>query len=181
MTQSNPRAPIYVALMVCVVTFLAVAPAFAQGAAMLAQSSPGVDFTPIVSNLWGFAVAILTLLAGLLTRVVIGWVSSKTKLTDNQFEALLASRADDILHKAIQNADMWMKEQIADPNSPIKNVQVNNMWMRIAAQYANRSMPDIIRHFGWTPEDVVDKIKTRLSNYVSMPQADANVISIENG
>ncbi len=188
--RNDPRLPIFVALVAMFLSFVIAAPVFAEvarslatdqtHAVVLAQTQTGVDFTPIVSNLWAFVVAVLTIIAGLVSRALIGWISSKTKLSDNEFEALLASRADDILHKAIANANMYVKEQIASKNSPIKNVQIDNVWMKMAAEYANRSMPDIIKYFGWTPEDVADKIRTRLDGYVSAPQPDSGTVEIVN-
>lgn len=189
MTQNDNRKPLIVALCSLIVSFCIAAPAFAQAArslaadhtgVVLAQTQTGVDFTPIVSNAWTFIVAVLTIAAGFISRALIGWLSSKTKLSDNQFEALLAQRADDILHKAIANANMYVKEQLADPNSAVKNVRIDNMWMRMAAQYANRSMPDIIKYFGWTAEDVADKIKTRLDSYVSVPQENSGIVEISS-
>lgn len=175
--------PISVAIFAAMIAFAVTAPVFSHIAYAMAQpavETPGVDFTPIISNLWVFFVAVLTAVGSLLIRAAIGFLKSKTRLEDNQFEALLASRADDILHKAIGNANVWMKEQIADPDSPIKDVKINSMWMRMAANYANRSMPDIISYFGWTAEDVTDKIKTRLDQYVSIPDVDSAVVKVSS-
>lgn len=170
---------IFVAVVAAFIGFIVTAPAFAQMAVALAQTDvPGVDFTPIVSNVWVFFLAVLTAVGSMLIRAGIAFLKSKTKLGDSQFEVLLAERADDILHKSIANANMWMKEQIADPDSPIKDVKINSMWMRMAANYANRSMPDIITYFGWTPEDISDRIKTRLDQYVAVPAADTSIVKI---
>ncbi len=163
---------IVVAALAACIGFTVTAPAFAHMAVVLAQTElPGVDFTPIVTNIWVFFLAVLTAGGSLLIRAGIGFLKSKTKLGDSQFESLLAERADDILHKAIANANMWMKEQIADPDSPIKDVKINNMWMRVAANYANRSMPDIISYFGWTPaKNIRDSSLRRLTRpFTTLP------------
>lgn len=145
-------------------------PAYAQAAAT------GVDFTPLAEQVIAIAVAVLTVAAGFVSRGVIGWLASKTKLQDNQFEALLSSRVHDILQKSIDYAESWAKAQVADPNSPIKNVEINNFFVEQAVKYAMRSMPDLIKHFSLTEDRISDMIRSRLNPVTNTPVVDSGQI-----
>jgi len=151
-------------------------PLMGKAMAQAAPGSTGVDFTPLAEQVIAVAVAVLTVVAGFVARGAVGWLASKTKLQDNQFEALLSSRVHDILQKSIDYAESWAKAQVADPNSPIKNVEINNFFVEQAVRYAQRSMPDLIAHFGLTHDRITDMIKSRLNPVTNTPAVDSGKI-----
>lgn len=162
--MKQPIDTLKTAAIAAIVGFAVTAPAFAQTAANLQTGSGGVDLSPLLTS----AISLLALVLSGVGGFAIKFLISKAKLNDNQFEHLLAKRLDEILTLAIGNAEMYMKEQVNDPSSPIKNVQFNNLFMKIAVQYAMDSMPGIIQQFGLTPERIADMIKSRLNAYVTV-------------
>lgn len=146
------------------------------GPALAQASSTGVDFTPLAEQVIAVAVAVLTIAAGFVSRGVVGWLASKTKLQDSQFEALLANRVHDILQKSVDYAESWAKAQVADPNSPIKNVEINNFFVEQAVKYAMRSMPDLISYFNLTEDRIGDMIRSRLNSVTNTPVVDSGKI-----
>lgn len=88
---------------------------------------------------------------------------------------------NDILLRAIDHAEMWAKSQVADPNSAIRDVRVDNMFLRVGVEYAMRSAPSIIQHFGLTPDRIEAMLKARLNAYVVPPVADSGKIVSVSG
>lgn len=152
-------------------------PAWAQ----VAAAPGGVDFGPVLTNLITAGAGILVVAAGILSKFAVSWLSSKTRLSDSQFEAGLAARLNDILLKAIDYAEAYMKAQVADPTSQIHSVRFDNMFVGIAVDYAMRSMPDIIKYFGLTPERIGDMIRSRLNAYMATPLANSGAVKPVGG
>lgn len=182
MTRSNAE-PLWIAAIAFAVGFALFAPIFntlAVQAATAPDFSPAlaqtVDFSPIANNVIAVAVAVLTVAAGVVSKFAVGFLASKTKLSDSAFEKMMADRVNDILLRAIDHSEMWMKEQVANPNSQIRSVRVDNFFLRTAVEYAQRSMPDLITYFGLTEKRIEDMIKARLNAYVETPPVnDVNV------
>lgn len=148
-------------------------PAAAQA---LVQSAAGVDFSPLANNLINAFVVVATVAAGILTKFGSSFLASKTKMNDAAFEALIADRLNAILLKAIDYAEIHMKAEVADPKSAIRDVRIDNFFVRTAVDYAIRSAPDIISYFKLTNERIADLIRARLNPYVPAPIADSGSI-----
>lgn len=156
--------------------FMLAAPAFAQ-TAKAAATGEGVDLSGFALQAISVAVVILTGAAGVVSKFAISFLASKTKMNDSAFEALLASRVDDILNKAIGYAELWAKQQVADPNSDIRHVKIDNLFVRMAVEYAQGSMPDMIAHFGLTRERIENMIRARLNSFVPPPVVNSGTVS----
>lgn len=159
---------------------LPIAPALAQN---LDASPPVnvVDFSPLANQIIAVAVAVLTVLAGVVSRYGVAWFAAKTKMQDAQMEALLAERVSDILGRSIDYAEMWMKKEVADPDSQIKQVRIDNFFVKEAAKYAMRSMPDLIKYFNLTQERIEELIKSRLNGITVTPVADSREVTTVTG
>lgn len=137
-----------------------------------------IDFTPWALQGIDVLALVLTVCAGFVTKFAISWFASKTKMSDSQFEAIAADRVNDILHKAIDAGEAWMKAQVADPNSPIKRVEVNNFLLAQIIAIAQSSMPDLIKFFGLTEDRLRAMILSRLNGYMAVPAADAGSVKL---
>jgi len=153
--------------------YIFVHPAIAQ---TVAAPSGGVDFTPLASQVIAAVTVVLGVAASVLTKFAVSWISSKTKMNDNALEKLMADRVDDVLHRAIDYAVAWSKTQVADPNSPLKHVQIDNFFLRQAVDYAVRSMPDLIKYFNLTEARIADMIRSRLNAHMDVPKVDSGIV-----
>lgn len=141
-------------------------------ATMLATASPAfaqTDVTPIALQLIDVVALVATVGGGILITFVLRWLSSKTRLADNEFEALLANRLNDILHRAIDHAVMVAKNEVNKPGSGLKAVKIDNFFMNIAVGIAMKSMPDIISYFNLTKERIEEMIISRLGGLGEIP------------
>ena len=163
--------------------FLAVAPlafltsllgvhAIAQEALPPAGSGGGVDFAPELLQVLDYAGGLLATALSALTLVGVRFLFGRIGLQNSQLEHHLATRADEILHLAIQNGFAWMKVKVADPNSPVRHVEVNNMLLEFVINRVKGSMPDIIKKFKWTDEAIKQMVMSRLDRYMMTPDAD---------
>jgi len=135
-----------------------------------------VDFTPLASQVIAAVTVVLGVAASVLTKFAVSWISSKTKINDSALEKLMADRVDDVLHRAIDYATAWAKIQVADNNSPLKHVQIDNFFLRQAVDYAVRSMPDLIKYFNLTEARIADMIRSRLNVHMEVPKADSGIV-----
>jgi hypothetical protein len=154
---------------------LAANPAYAQSIDTVPFA---VDFTPLAEQAVSVMIVVLTALAGVVSKFAISWLASKTNMQDGQAEALLAERVNDILLKSIDYAEMWAKRELADNTSGLKNVQIDNFFVRTAVQYAMRSMPDLIIRFNLTEDRIGDMIRSRLNNVTRTPVADSGKVEM---
>lgn len=152
---------------------LSIVPAMAQA---VSAPSGGVDFSPLANNVITAVTAILGVAVAVLSKFAVSWISSKTSINDAALEQLMANRVDDILHRAIDYANAWAKTQVADPNSPLKHVQIDNFFLRQAVDYAVRAMPDLIAYFKLTDARIADMIRSRLNVSIEIPKADSGVM-----
>ena len=132
-----------------------------------------VDFSPLANNAITLIAGVLTVAVGVLTKFGVSFLASKTKMSDSAFEALLADRVSDILQRAIDYGEAWAKQEVANPNSPIKRVEFNNFIVEQMVSYAMRSMPDLIGHFKLTPDRIRELILSRLNGYMGIPEPDS--------
>jgi hypothetical protein len=137
-----------------------------------------VDFTPLAEQVLSVAVLVVTVLAGIVSKFAVSWLASKTNMQDGQAEALLANRVNDILLKSIDYAEMWAKNELANNTSSLKNVQIDNFFVRTAVTYAMASMPDLIKRFGLTEQRIGDMIRSRLNNVTRTPVADSGKVEM---
>lgn len=153
--------------------------AHAQG--VPTQSTGGVDFTPFLQQVIGIVAIVLTAAAGIVTKFLTSWLAAKTKMTDNQFEALFADRLNDIIHRAIDAGEVWAKQQVADKNSPFKNVQFNNFLVEYIMKTVMGNAPDILSYFNITEDRLKTMIVSRLNSYLKTPVADAGEVEFVTG
>lgn len=144
----------------------------AQDALQPPNPGTGVDFAPELLQILDYAGSLLAVALSALVAFLIRFVLGRIGLDNSQLEHNLATRADEILHLAIQNGIMWMKVQVADPNSPVRNVELNNMLLEYIVSQAKRSMPDIIKRFKWTDAMVRQVVMSRLDRYFQTPDPD---------
>ena len=137
-----------------------------------------VDVTPLASQLLNVAIVVLTVLAGIVSKFAVSWMASKTNMQDGQAEALLASRVNDILLKSIDYAEMYAKRELADNTSSLKNIKIDNFFIRTAVAYAMKSMPDLIKYFSLTEEHIGDMIRSRLNSVTRTPVADSGAVEM---
>src|SRR5882672_2603298 len=163
-------APIYGLVLGFALVYVAMdLPALAQAAIPMG----GVDFGPLATNTIAVSVMVLTVGAGVVARFLIGFLSSKAGLHDTQAQALLADRVNDILHRAVDYAEAWAKTQVADPNSQIHHVQIDNFFMAQAVRFAMSAMPDLIKTFGLTEARIEAMILARLNPIMPVPAANS--------
>lgn len=156
-------------LLIPLLAWIALAtPAFAQ-----------TDVTPVVNQLIDWAALALMAGGGVLVAFVLKWVKSKTKMQDNEFEALLAARLNDILHRSIEHAVVVAKNEVNKPGSGLKEVKLDNFFLNVALQYAVKSMPEIIEYFNLTKERIEEMIIARLDAWVDAVPADGGSSTIE--
>ncbi|MEJ2117802.1 MAG: hypothetical protein P8Y36_07830 [Alphaproteobacteria bacterium] len=166
---------IVAALMLFALSYVSVNLALAQTAPAPAATG-GVDFSPLamqVIALVGFA---LTAIVGVLARSAVRWLASKARINDSEAERLLADRVGDILVKSVDYAESWAKAQVADPNSPMRHVQIDNFFVREAVRYAMNSMPDLISHFGITEARLEDMVRARLAPLMGDPEVNSGSV-----
>jgi len=163
-----------------ILVLLPVAPVLAQSIDAVPPTG-GVDFTPLAEQAIAVAVTVLTVIAAVVSRYGVSWFASKTKMQDAQMEALLAERVNDILQRSIDYAEMWMKNEVANPNSQIKHVQIDNFFVKTAAEYALNSMPDMVKFFDLTQQRIEDLIRSRLNGITITPVADSSQLKTATG
>ena len=103
--------------------------------------------TPVANQVIDWLSVALMAGGGVLIAAVLRWLSSKTKLQDNEFEAHLASRLNDILHRAIEHAVVVAKNEVNKPGSSLKDVKLDNFFLNVALNFAIARMPEITSHF----------------------------------
>lgn len=142
---------------------------------MLPPASPtgGVDFGPIAVSAISALAAVLTVATGILTRYGVRFMASKAGFHDSQAEALFASRLNDIMLRAIDFAEAWSKTQIADRDSPIRHIKIDNFFMEQAVKYVLSSAPDIVKQFGLTQDRIEAMILSRLNAIMPTPLPDS--------
>lgn len=136
---------------------------------ILLVASPALaqtDIRPVVNQLIDWAAVALMAGGGVVITMGLRWLSSKTKMQDNEFEALLASRLNDILHRAIEHSVIVAKNEVNKPGSGLSAIKFDNLFVGIAVNYAVKSMPDIIKHFNLTKERIEEMIMARLGGYL---------------
>lgn len=126
-----------------------------------------MDLSFIVSPLIQLLGTVVLGLAGALITFAMGWVKKKTQLEDAQFEGLLAARANDIVHRGIQYAITTLENEVKKQGSGAMAVKVDNIFLRLAVDYARWSMPEIIEKLNLTPDRIQNMILSRIGEYDS--------------
>lgn len=140
---------------------------FAVVVAMTAPAHAQVDVRPVINDVIDVVALVLMAGGGVLITFVLSWLKSKTKLQDNEFEALLANRLNDILHRSIEHAVIVAKNEVAKPGSGLEAVKFDNWFLNVAASLAMKQMPDIIEYFQISKEGIEEMIISRLGGYVN--------------
>lgn len=135
---------------------LLAAPAYAQG----------TDVRPFLSQIIDVLAMVLMGAGSVLIGFLLRWLKSKTNMQDNEFEALMASRLNDILHRSIEHAVVVAKNEVAKPGSGLESVKFDNFFLNIATNLAMKSMPDIIDYFKLSKERIEEMIISRMGGYL---------------
>lgn len=136
-----------------------------------------VDLSPFALQAIDVCVMVLTVLAGVVSKFAISWLAAKTRLSDTEFEKVSADRVNDILLRAIDYAEIQAKAAVADPDSGITKVKIDNFFLRMAIGYAEGAMPDLIKQFGLTRERIEGMIRSRLNSVVLVPPVNSGAIT----
>lgn len=163
------------AVLLFLASFIVINEAMAQTAAPSAPTG-GVDFSPLANHILSLAIAALTVAAGIVSKFVVSWLSSKTKVHDTQLEQMLADRVHAALMQGIDYAEAKIKSEVADPNSQLKHVQIDNWFVRQAAEYAMTSIPDTLAYFRLTKDRIEDMVRARLNGVMATPKADSGTV-----
>ncbi len=168
--RSDPRNQLAAFMVSLAISFILASPVLAQVAAQAAGG--GVDFTPVANTMITTVGSALGVAATIVAGFLVQFLFSKAKLNDSQLEQLMVARLNDILLKAIDFGEAWMKAQVADPSSPIKHLTFNNLVLDVMARYAVASAPEIIAKFKLTDDRIKDMIKARIAPYLAAPKVD---------
>jgi hypothetical protein len=150
--------------------------------ALVVMASPAfaqTDLRPVANQLIDWLSVVLLTGGGVVIAFALRWLASKTKMQDNEFEALLAARLNDILHRAIEHAIVAAKNEVNKPGSGLEAVKFDNLLVGIAVNYALKSMPDIIEYFGLTSERIKEMIMARLGGFLDQVPADGGASAPE--
>lgn len=167
-----------VASMVFIGGMMIASPAFAQGVV-----SAGVDFAPTLNSVIGTLAVIATAGGGVVIKFLVAYLAGKANLQNTELSALAEEKLNRALNLAIEYAELWMKSQIADPKSQIRNVQFDNFFLEQAVKYAISSIPGwILDHFKLRVNGVIDTariadmIRARLNKFIPVPVLNSDVI-----
>ena len=138
-----------------------------------------VDLVPLWDVVLNTSVAVITTVAVASARYFIKWLSTKTDLINKQAESVLAERIDYALHAGIGYAEAWVKSKIADPESPIRSIQIDNIFVEMAAKYVINSVPDSLRSLNITPDRVKEMVLSRLNRVMALPEVDSGEVKKE--
>lgn len=130
-----------------------------------AAAAQTVDMRPAVSQVFDYALTALATVLTVLGGFAIRFVSSRIGLANSQLEADLASRLNDIIHRAIDYAKTTAQNEVNKPGSGISKVVVDNWFLSMAASYVNRSAPEIIKKFALSQQRIEEMIIARLPGY----------------
>jgi hypothetical protein len=125
-----------------------------------------IDFTPLAVQGLDILQMAALVLGGILTKFAVSWLSTATGLKNAEMERVLADQANAILNRAISMAYAAALAKVNDPNSPIKKVEFDNVFINMAVNYALTSMPGIIAKFGLTEQRIRDMIIARLPDWM---------------
>lgn len=147
------------------------------GAVAQTVNAQTVDFSPFALQAIDICVMVLTVIAGIVSKFAVSWLAAKTRLNDTEFEKVSADRVNDILLRAIDYAEMQAKTAVADPDSGITKVKIDNFFMRMAIGYAQGAMPDLIAQFGLTRDKLEERIRARLNAVVNVPPVNGGALA----
>lgn len=146
--------------------------------ALLALTSPALaqtDVTPVVNQLIDWLAVGLMAGSAVVVTALVRWLAAKTRMQDNEFEALLANRLNDILHRAIEHAVVVAKNEVNKPGSGLKEVKLDNFFLNVAMNFAISRMPDIIDYFNLDADSIRDMILARMESFIWDVPADGAI------
>jgi 2-phospho-L-lactate guanylyltransferase (CobY/MobA/RfbA family) len=143
--------------------------------ALIALTSPALaqsDLTPIANQLIDWLSIALMAGGSFVIVSLVRWLAAKTRMQDNEFEALLANRLNDILHRAIEHAVVVAKNEVAKPGSGLKEVKLDNFFLNVALNFAISRMPEIIDYFKLDEESIRQMILARMESFLNVAPAE---------
>ena len=147
-------------------------------AAAFAQNLPpatgtGVDFGPLAMQAISIASVVLAGAGAWVARWAIRFLASKAHVQDTQLEDMLAQRVDYVINKGIDYAEAWAKNEVANPNGKIRNVQFDNVFIEMATNYVVDAIPETLSKFNLTPKGIERRVLARLNALMGTPEADS--------
>jgi hypothetical protein len=130
-------------------------PAFAQ------EAKPVIDFTPILNELIPVMVAIVGGLAIWGAKLVREWIKAKTGVQLNI--------SDDQMRKYIDQAIQYGVALVVGKVGGKAKISVDNAQLAQIANYVIAAVPDALKAFGITPEQLQDMIRARLNAWTDGP------------
>lgn len=137
-----------------------------------------VDFTPVANDALEWVNGVALLVASIVSGFVVRWLSTVTGVKNAELEAILARQMNDILNRAIGLAYATAKAKVNDPNSPLREVEFDNIFINMAANYAVKSAPDIIKKFGITRDRLEEMIIARLPDWMTTEQLKSSQATV---
>ena len=150
--------------------FFYASPALAQAVLPPPADSSGLDFGPILVSLIGLAAMVITVGGGVLVRFGVSFLSSKTGLSNAMLENLFADRIMTAVNAGIDYAEAKLKAEVGDPNSQIRNVKVDNYFLKLAAEYAMSRYPDAIAYFKLDKATIEQITLRQLNSIIGTPE-----------
>lgn len=146
--------------------------------AVVSQVTPAlaaIDLGPIAINAIDATQVILLGLAGWLSTYGVKFLASRVALQDTQIETLLASRLNEALAFGINLAAAAARKKATEAGR--LTIEIDNPFIEIAAKYVISAMPDTLRKFGWTTEQLQRAIITR-AQQVLPAEVPVNVVPV---
>jgi hypothetical protein len=153
--------------MLCLPIIGAMSPAFAAT----------VDFAPIALRGIDAAALILTAIGGVLSKFVISFVASKTKVHNVQLEMMMAEKVNLGLQNAINFASTRAKQFVADPtNKKFTTVEFDNWFVSQGVQYFLDHYAESTAFFKLNPASIADMLRSRMAPYLGNPVPNSGVL-----
>lgn len=161
-----------------VLSFLACLPMIGYASPAFAQSiNAAVDLAPLAMNGITILGTIALAVGGVISRFVIGWLSSKTEIHNVQLENMAIDRVNAGLGNAINYATTIAKAWVADPaHSQYLKVEFNNIFVSSAVQYMLDHYAESILKLKLSPEKIADMVRSRIAPYLANPVPNAGIV-----
>lgn len=125
-----------------------------------------VDFGPILDTVIGTLSAVILAVVTWLGSVAIAFVRSKTKLVSSQMAESAQARFNEAAKRSMAYAEGWAKQRVGGGK-----VEIDNAWIRTAAEYFKEFWPDLVE--GMDLDAIGKTITARLPSGPMTVAADA--------
>jgi len=132
------------------------------------------DNTVPVGSLFGTLKPYVIEIVGVLAAALVAWVAKTVK---DKFGLDIEKNHRDALQTAIKNAAGLALNQ-AEAAVSDKTITVGNPLLAAGAKYVIEAVPDAIKFFGLTPENVAQKIEAQIGLLKAAPAAAAAAAAV---